>query len=177
MPGLFTAALDPVINATATLSVTYVEPTTCPSTLSINTFTLSSTTLSPGSSYTASASLSVNVAPNVTSTLYYWLILTVGTATATVASGQLVWGIGYSGMNITTSFTCPDLKLPGGSYSGTMTLQASLACGTTPAFASASVPLTYTTAAAIPWYWYLIAGIGVVATAAALYEAHERGLI
>jgi len=177
MPGLFAVASDPVINASSSLTITYVEPTTCPSTLSINTFTLSSTTLSPGSTYSASASLSVNVAPNTTSTLYYWLVLTVSTATATVASGQLVWGIGYSGMNITTSFTCPDLKLPAGNYSGTMTLQASLACGTTVSAVSSSIALTYTTAAAIPWYWYLIAGIGVVATAAALYEAHEKGLI
>jgi len=145
--------------------------------LTINTFTLSSTTISPGNTYSASASLSVNVAPNTTSTLYYWLVLTVSTNTATVASGQLVWGIGYSGMNITTSFTCPNFNLAAGNYAGTMTLQSSLACGTTVAAATASLALTYTTAAAIPWYWYLIAGIGVVATAAALYEAHEKGLI
>ena len=177
MPGLFASASDPVLSASSSQVITYVEPVSCPSTLTINTFTLSSTTISPGSTYSASASLSVNTAPNTTGTLYYWLVLTVSTSTATVASGQLTWGYGYTGMNVTPSFTCPNLGLPAGNYSGTMTLQVSLACGTTVAAATTSLALTYTTLAAIPWYWYLIAGIGVVATAAALYEAHEKGLI
>jgi hypothetical protein len=79
--------------------------------------------------------------------------LTIGSNTYSIYSTTqpISWPAGSSGWSGSISFSVPDLGLRAGTYSGTLTISASLACVSSKvAAATASVPISYVTPAALP---------------------------
>ena len=103
-------------SAGKTISGTYVQARTCPSTVSINVLNVNSTTFTPGSSYYGNAVLSVDAPPLSAASVSCSLIMTytVGTTTNSVVLNTLSapWPIGMAKMNMPFTFTMPDLGLP-----------------------------------------------------------------
>jgi len=98
------------------ISGVYVQARACPSTVSINALSVSSTTFTPGSSYYGNAVLSVDAPPLRSASVSCSLVMTytVGTTTNSVVLNTLSapWPIGMPSMNMPFVFTVPDLGLP-----------------------------------------------------------------
>jgi len=120
-------------SAGKTISGTYVQSRTCPSTVSINVLNVNSTTFTPGSSYYGNAVLSVDTPPLRAATVSCNLIMTytVGTTTNSVVLNTLSapWPIGMPSMNMPFTFTMPDLGLaPNSTVSVEIAMDCTINC-------------------------------------------------
>lgn len=106
----------PSPRASSSISGTYVQSSTCPSTISVNVFNVNSTTFMPGVSYYGNAVLSVDVPPLRSATVSCNLVMTytVGSTTNSVVFSTLSvpWPIGSPTMNLPFTFLMKDLGLP-----------------------------------------------------------------
>ena len=115
------------------ISGTYVQSKACPSTVSINVLSVSSTTFTPGVSYYGNAVLSVDAPPLRSASVSCSLIMThtVGTTTNSVVLNTLSapWPIGMPSMNMTFTFLMPDLGLaPNSTVSVEIAMDCTINC-------------------------------------------------